>query len=255
MSIPFNDTSTYKGLVQVYEKEAGFNRGDISGDTDKLKEFATDVNLAFDDFTVIALRSTGLWDWDDSNQTDYPIITTNLVSGQRDYSFTTDGSGNIILEVKRVAILPSATATLYQEIEPMDAQSDRFNALTANNTATGVPYQYDKTANGIFLDPIPGYNATNGLKLYISREASYFAHTDTTKKPGVPGVFHRYFAIKPAMEYARRNSLSSFAGLYKEVLAFEGDEEQGIEGSIARYFARRDKDTRKVMKGKKVLYI
>lgn len=247
MSLQFNDTTAYKGIVQTYEKEAGFNLGDISGDTTALKLLAADVNLALDDFWAIALPASGDWQLDDSNHTDYPIMTTNLVSGQRDYSWTVDGNSNLVLDIYRAVILPSATATLYQDIYPTDAQSAPLGGLLENNTNTGTPFQYDKTANGIFLDPIPSYNATSGLKIYINREPSYFVSTDTTKKPGVPGLFHRYFAIKPAMEYSRRKGLTSYAGLANEVAQ--------MEKAIKAYFGKRERDVRPIMRGKKIDYI
>lgn len=234
MSLQFSDTSTYKGIVQVYEREAGFNTGDISGTATALKELTADVNQALDDFFAISLSASGDWQLDDSNQTSYPILTANIVAGQRDYPFTTDSDGNLVLDIYKVLILPSATATLYQPIQPIDAQSEDWNNIQVNLTTQGVPYQYDKTANAIFLDPIPSYNATNGLKVYVNREASYFTSSDTTKKPGVPGLFHRYFAIKPAMEYARRKGLSSFQGLFAEV--------QLMEKAIKEYFGKREKD-------------
>lgn len=247
MSLQFNDTTAYKGIVQTYEKEAGFNPGDISGDTTALKLLAADVNLAFDDFWAIALPASGNWQLDDSNQTDYPVMFTNLVQGQRDYSWTVDGSSNLVLDIYKALILPSATATLYQPITPIDAQGDNWNDIQVNVTTQGTPYQYDKTANGIFLDPIPSYNATSGLKIYINREPSYFAYTDTTKKPGVPGLFHRYFAIKPAMEYSRRKGLTSYAGLANEVAQ--------MEKAIKAYFGKRERDVRPIMRGKKIDYI
>lgn len=237
MSQVFNDTSTYyKGIVQQYEKEIGANQGDISGNTQKLKEFTADANLAFDDFTKLALEASGTWQWDDSNQTDLPFATTNIVSGQRDYAFTLDGSSNLILEIEKVAILTSATATTYQELEPIDAQSTPDNNFIIGNTTTGTPGVYDKTGNAISLDPIPGYNATNGLKVFFSREASYFVYTDTAKKPGVPGIFHRWFAIRPAEDYARRNSLTNYPLLRAERMQMEKD--------IEAYFGRREKDVR-----------
>lgn len=249
MSLQFNDTTNYKGLVQVFEKEAGFNRGDVSGNNDRLKEFAADANMTLDDFFALAIPASGKWQFDDTNQTDYPIITANLVSGQRDYSFLTDGSGNLILDIYRVAILPSATATLYQEIFPIDVQSDptSTNNILTNITTGGIPAVYDKTANALFLDPIPSYNATNGLKVWINREGSYFLYNDTTKKPGVPGLFHRYFAIKPAMEYARRKRLETFVGLYNEV--------QAMEKSIVEYFAKRSKDESDIITGEPIDFI
>lgn len=249
MSIQFSDTSTYKGIVQIFEKECGFERGTISGDTNRLKELAADVNLALDDFIAIAIQASGTWQFDDSNQTDYPEIKTNLVSGQRDYSFTTDQTGNLILDIYKVMVVSSATSGIFSEILPVDQQSpngnndDTTSFIDGRNT-TGIPWRYDKTANGIFLDPIPSFNATLGLKIQINREGSYFAYTDTTKKPGVPGLFHKYFALKPALDYARRNSLASYNRLYGEVLEYEGDREKGIVGSIERYFGRREKDKR-----------
>lgn len=251
MSTQFSDTTNFKGLVQIYEKEIGAERGFISDNSNRLKEFTADVNLAWDDYLAIAFKSSGKWQFDDSNHTDYPIITTNLVDGQRDYHFTTDESNNLILDIYKVAVLTSATATLYQEISPIDAQSESAGLeIVAGSTAEGVPYQYDKTANGLFLDPIPSYNATNGLKVYINREASYFTSSDTTKKPGCPGIHHRYFALKPALDYARRNSLANYARIREEVVSFEGDEEKRVQGSIERYFSRRSRDERNIIKPK-----
>ena len=240
MSLPFSDTSTYKGLVQTYERELNLERAFISGNTNRLKDFTAEVNLAWDKYLELALAASGTWQFDDSNHTDYPIIYTNLVSGQRDYTFTTDEQSNLILDIYRVAILPSATDTLYEDVYPVDAQSDLdVYDLVAENTETGTPYRYDKTANGIFLDPAPGYNATSGLKVYINREPSYFIYTDTTKKPGCPGGHHRYFVIRPAFEYARRHSLANMQSLYNEVIR--------LEDEIVRYFNRRERDKKAII--------
>lgn len=242
MSIQFSDTSTYKGLVQLYEKEIGANRADVSGNTDKLKEFTAEANIALDNFLAIAFRAGGTWQFDDSNHTNYPIIYTDLVSGQSDYSFTSDENSNLLLDIHKVAVLGSATDTIYTEIYPVDQQSQDVVDIVGDNTATGTPIRYDKTANGIFLDPPTSYNATDGLKVYISREGSYFTYTDTTKKAGVPGLFHKYFALKPAHEYCRRNSLASYNRLAEEV--------KTLEEQIEEYFGNRERDTRKIMSSK-----
>jgi len=236
MSIPFSDTSTYRGLVQVFEKEIGANYGDVSGNTKALASFTADVNIAFDEFLARAFRADGTWQMDDSNHTDFPIITTNLVASQRDYTFTTDQQGNLILEIDRVLVADSSG--VFHTVQSKDAQTeiDTSGYWDGKNT-TGSPTSYDKTANGIFLDPIPSYNYTNGLKVYINREASYFVYTDTTKKPGVPGIFHRYFAIRPAFDYARRNNLSNTQSLFNELLR--------LEENIDTHFSFRNADVRK----------
>lgn len=247
MSLQFNDTSTYKGIVQIAEKEMGMERGFISGNTNRLKEFTADVNLAWDDYVYIALKSSGYWQFDDSNyNSHYPIIYTDIVAGQRDYTFTTDEDGALILDIYKVMVKRDASVTEYDEIFPLDQQRveayDVDDDIAQEVDTQGTPFRYDKTANGIFLDPIPSYNATNGLKVYINREPSYFIHTDTSKKPGCPGIHHRYFALKPALDYARRHNLTNYNLIREEVVSFEGDEEKGVRGSIERYFSRREKD-------------
>ena len=248
MSLNFNDITNFKGIIQLYEKELGFARGDISGNSNKLKELTADINLALDDFHTIAIPASGTWQFDDSGHTDFPIIRANLVDGQRDYTFTTDGSGNLILNIYRVFVLLSSTSTVYNEVYPVDQQSDiGTEGFWDGNNTEGAPFWYDKTANGFFLDPIPSYNATNGLKVYINREGSYFVSTDTTKKPGVPGIFHAWFYLKPALEYARRNNLAVERKLKERVLEMEED--------IKKYFGKRSRDERTIMTPKKILYI
>lgn len=222
--------------MQLFERECGFQRGDVSGDTDKLKEYTVDANLALDDFTKLAIKSSGTWQFDDSNQSDYPIITTDLVANQRDYSFTTDGNGNYILEVLKVLVADSSG--VFRELTAVDSQSssDTKGYWDGQNT-TGTPLTYDKTANSIFLDPIPSYSYAGGLKVYISREPSYFIYTDTSRVAGVPGIFHKYLALKPAQDYARRNNLANQDRIREEVLL--------LENEIEKYFALRPRDQRR----------
>lgn len=125
MSLVYSSTSSKNGILQVIERNLKLGDGYITGNTTRLAEWTNEVNLALDEALRIIIPASGKWQFDDSNQTDYPIIYTSLVSGQRDYAFTTDGSSNLILDIYRVFILPSSTATTYQEIWPVDQQSRR----------------------------------------------------------------------------------------------------------------------------------
>lgn len=250
MSLAFSDTTNKDGIIQRLERVLFGDNGDgtISGNSTLLAYFTGDINLALDRAFSIIFEADGTWQFDDSNHTDYPIITTNIVANQRDYTFTTDGNSNLILDIEKVAILTSASATVYEEIEPRDIHSDKFSPFVANDTTvTGVPTFYDKLGNGIFLDPIPDYSATNGLKLYINREGSYFTTSDTTKKPGIAGVLHEYFVIRPAYQYAYANGLSTVSFFYEEMLR--------IEEAMKKYYARREQDKRNVITPKKINYI
>ncbi len=198
-----------------------------------------DENLAFDSFIAIAIPASGKWQLDDSNHTDYPIITTNLVSGQRDYSFTTDEGGSLILDVYKVMVANSSG--VYYEIPCVDQQSDAdTSSFYDGQNTTGTPTRYDKTANGIFLDVIPSYNYTNGLKVFINREASYFTTSDTTKKPGVDGRFHEYFALEPSVRYCKRNEMFNLADRFERDLMV-------MQQKIKDTYSARDRDTKKRM--------
>ena len=254
MSLVFNDTTNKRGIIQAIERRifpGDENR--ISGNATLLAEFTADINLALDKVTALIIAAGGTWQWDDSNFTDYPIITTDLVAGQRDYSVTTDESGKLILDIYKVLAKDENTG-LYRELYPVDAQSveqphdgyrwgaqsgvlgayNGVNSLTDGGNEQGIPNRYDKTANGIFLDLIPSYNSTDGLKVYINREASYFTTTDTTKKPGFAGPFHDYLAVEPSFKYASIHTQSNAQAFQNEMLV--------MEAKIKEYYGNRERD-------------
>ncbi len=239
MSLKFNDTANLTGLVQLYEDELGYQPGDISGNTVKLKRFTARVNRALDTYFDIAVSASGRWQLDDRNHTDHAIIKTDLVSGQRDYSFNNDGSGNLVLDIYKVMVKDENG--IYHEILPEDQQSDGSESFYSGQDNTGVPSRYDKSGNSFFLDFIPSYNSEDGLKVYINRSSSYYVYTDTTKTVGYP--YHQeYFFLKPAYEEARKLDLKEKNGLENEILKLEGNPLTGQVGLIAMAYGRRSKD-------------
>ena len=108
-------------------------------------EKTADENLALDKVTGIIFTSSGRWQYDDTNHEDYPIITTNLTSGQRDYTFTTDEQGNLILDIYRVMV--KNRDGVFYEIYPVDQQSDEMtDGFWDGQNTEGTPTRYDKTA-------------------------------------------------------------------------------------------------------------
>lgn len=226
---------TQTQIIRQFEREIGANRGDISNNTTRLEDFVDDENIAFGDYLHIAFKASGTWKFDDSNHTDYPEIVTDLVSGQRSYTFTTDENGNLILDVYKVYAKISGE---YQELEPVDPDSQSgLNTLYNGLSTQGTIYRYDKTANAINLDLIPSATVTDGLKVSINREATFFTTSDTTKKPGVPGNHHKWFYLRPALDYARRNNLTSYNRIEKEIA--------DLTSVIISDFNRRSKDVRR----------
>lgn len=239
MSLAFSNTTSKNGILQRIERTCGFQDGDITGNTTRLAQFTGDVNVALDKIFSLIFSVGGTWQFDDSNHTDYPIITTSLVSGQRDYTFTSDENSNLILEIYKVFVADDSGD--YREILPVDQQSNAPVNYTDGNNTTGLPNTYDKTGNGIFLDPIPNYSEANGLKIFINREASYFSTSDTTKKPGFAGLFHEYLVLHPSFYYCTRNGISIRRELKEELME--------MEAQIMDFYKMREKDTVKRLIG------
>ncbi len=205
-----------------------------------------DENLALDKAISIIFKAGGKWQFDDSNHGDYPIITTSIVSGQRDYSFVTDEQGNLILDIYKV--MRKNASGVFEEIFPKDVQSDSdTEEFYDGQNIQGVPQYYDKTANGIFFNVVPSYNSTNGLKIYINREASYFTIADTTKKPGFSGLFHEYLALRPSYQYALRNGQKTVNAFKNEMLEMEAD--------IKKHYRDRSKDESPVLSALPIDYV
>lgn len=238
MSMQFSDTSGRTGIVELIEDLTGTQSSTSS--SYPLKSKTRDINNAFANFMMIAQKSSGTWIADDTNQVDYPIATLALVANQQDYSFTVDEQGNQVQDIYRVEALDSS-GNAY-ELKPIDMSDVKNQAMTEFMDTAGTPIYYDKTANGVFLYPKPNYNSASGLKLYFDRTPSYFASTDTTKKPGIPDRFHEYLAIRASYFYCFPKGLPQTSNLASEMLKYEGDDSRGIVGSIQKYFSKRAKD-------------
>lgn len=246
----------FTNIIKEIEAECGFNSGDISGDSILLADFTRKINMAHGELLDIGFKNSGRWELDDNSQyetdgsteREYPIIYTNIVSGRSDYQFLTDEQGNLILDIYKVLILPSATATIYQEIEPVDEESsDNISIIDESNPA-GVPSAYGKRSNAIFFNAQFNYNATRGIKLLINREGVEFQTTDTTKKPGVPGNLHYWYVFRPSQSYIRINGTNdAYTKVTNEVMKYER--------KIKETFSMRERDVRHIMGPKKINYI
>lgn len=241
MLLQFSDTTNKSGIIQLLSKRTGTQ----NSNSYSLLEKTVDINLALANYFIIANQNSGRWQVDDTNHTDYPIIYANIVSGQQDYSFTVDENDNQILDIYKVRI--KDTNGKWWTLKQRDLQDGNDEPL--NSTTTGLPTEYDLTANGIFLNDIPNFTQDNSLEVYISRAGSYFVSTDTDKVAGIPEIFHEYLVIRPAYFYCLEKGLPQ-ANDYKIIL-YGLDGRGGMEKSIETYHANRNRDEkRRVVTGK-----
>jgi len=232
MGLPLSDTSTRTGIVQLIEDRT--NTVSATTSSYSLSTKVRDINQAYAKFMSIAVVASGRWQVDDTNQSDYPITSVDLISGQQDYAFTIDGSTptNQVLDLHRVEMLDSAGN--WGLLRPLDIK-DVPVALDAYQPTGGTPSFYDKTSNAIFLYPAPNYTAVGGLKFYFSRTPVYFLTSDTTKQAGIPDIFHEYLAVRPSYFYCLSKGLSEKAKAYKIEL-------MEMEDAIKRYYGSRQRD-------------
>jgi hypothetical protein len=230
----FLDTTNFDGLINECERICLMGVTGISGDTTQLKNFTARINQALDRFYMIALTHDSQWQFDDTNYSDLPIGVGDLISGQQDYSFSSD-----VLTVEKVMIKDSSGN--WQELDKVDINERGAAKLWTLATGnTGVPTRYDKFANSIFFDPIPNYNSTGGLKVVFKRNGSKFVYTDTTKQPGIPSLFHPYLARVASLPHLIEHNMDSLTSINSLIL----QDEQNIKD----FMGRRNRDDKKRMR-------
>jgi hypothetical protein len=201
----FSNTSTKDGLIQDCEHWTNLGDGVISGDATLKARFTGLINRAFDEVLPYIFSADAKWQWDDSNHSKNPTATTDLIAGQSSYTLVTDEDGNSVLEIQAAYIkdVQGTWRKLNGIDSPRDAYTDPYLSQNSNNT--GTPGSYDKNGVSLSLDKIPDYSATGGLKVVFSRAPSYFASGDTTKKPGIPAIFHRLLSLIASYDWVLVN--------------------------------------------------
>lgn len=198
----FNQTTDKNGIIQTIEFWCGMADGQISGDSTTLKIFTSRVNSAFDRVLPLILSNTQNVKWDDLNHPDFPVANFNLVSGQADYTISVDDNSLDILNILKVRILTSSSATQYTDVDIITLDDEKaYDAMSPNSQDTGIPTRALIKGNTVFFNPKPNYSATYGVKVFFEREQSYFASTDTTKEPGIPKYSHELLALYPAHDW------------------------------------------------------
>jgi hypothetical protein len=248
--MPFSDTTNKNGILQMIEFWIGKNDGEITGDSTLLKMFTARVNSAFERLMPILLSFSDYLKWDDANQTDLPVGTYNLVSGQADYTIAQDDNSLDILNITAVRILASSTSTVYVDLQEMTSDDpDAIEAMSPNSSITGIPYKWLKRGNTIHLFPKPNYAATAGGKIFFERTQSYFVSSDTTKTPGIPRPFHDLLPLYASYDWLLVNKPDNgtlITRLEAQIARREKELRRAIEGRFPH---------RSVMKPKPISYL
>ena len=151
------------------------------------------INEGYSRVANIIIQADGRMQWDDINHTDQPVSQTDIVENTVDYNVFQSAPSALQdwLTIDKVEMLDSNGYGM--EILPIDKKD--LTTYEEETRTPSTPYKYDFNGTSILLYPKPNYSYTKGLVIYFHRAPSYFASTDTTKRPGFATIFHPYLSI------------------------------------------------------------
>jgi len=196
------------------------------------------INIAYEELVGFIIGLDGLWQFDDTNYTDFPIGVTTLVNSQQDYTFD-----DTYLEIEGISVL-NADGN-FQKLKPFDKSNISVDPAEYFE-ADGMPLYYDKQGRSALLYPAPdnGVSVTlaSGLKIFYKRTSDNFTSAQVstgTKVPGFASPYHVILAYMAALPYAAAYLPARVPFLTREI--------ERIKKNIAKHYGRRELDRRKVM--------
>lgn len=196
-----------------------------------LKNITARINQGLDRAWGIITGADGRWQFDDTNYTNFPTGTQDLVAGQSDYSF--DSS---VLEIEIVSIL--GVDGKYRKLLPID-KGDMALDPSVYQVTSSMPLWYDKQGNSIVLYPPPSATATTltaGLKVYFKRNFQKFTTADTTAEPGFANPYHVLLSYYAALPFCLTYKPERVGMLQGEIARWEME--------LRKHYSRRAKDER-----------
>lgn len=170
-------------------------------------DIAIAANTALDRVVSLIMQADGRWQFDDTNQTDLPIATADIVADQEDYSLAVSH-----IDITKVrALYPDGT---WHTLDPID-QTDETDDDKYQDT--GLPIAYDKLGNSVFPLPTPNYSLAAALEIHFKRPGSYFVVGDTTKAPGINPLYHDLIPLWIAYEHALANGRNTANGFLNSI--------------------------------------
>lgn len=228
MAIQFSDTSNLTGLIETLARYTGTQTSTTSSYT--LAQKTLDINNAYVHFINLASRAAGKRQVDDTNNTTLPLLLSNMVSGTSSYSFKVDEASptNQVLELQKLRIkdVNGKWTDYLTQIDKNEVDISQFQDIT------GTPEYYDLMGDNVIFYPTPNYSNTDGIEFTVTRTPIYFLTSDTTKKPGIPDMFHEYLVLRPAYFYCIMKGLPQ-AKAY-------GDNMLMMEREIQHYYSNRN---------------
>lgn len=239
----FSNTSTRQGLIQDCEFLTNIGDTGISGSTEKLAHFTRLINDYCHRVVTIILTSQDEWQFDDNNNSDFPILTANLVANQRDFLLPISDK---LMKIQRLEV--SYDGVNWVKAEPIDfAEVGRTinDSSTDGNFSQAQPF-YDVFANSLFIYPKAPTTVTGGMKMWIQRDIDEFVVADTTQEPSFDRAFHRYLSLGASYDWAWAKGLNQANAIKNELLE--------MEAKVRQFYGKKQEDRQMQLKPAYVNY-
>lgn len=204
-----------------------------------------DINMWYQKITDMIFESQDDTDFDDQRNTTYPILTTPLVAGQRDYSMPVS---NQVQKIKRIDI--TYDGTNYFRATPFDDGVPQWGmgnpTMEDANMIKQAP-RYDIKYNSIFVYPLAiASDVSAGAQIRIEWERSVTPFSQTadynaaamSTSVSVPGIdlpWQPMLAYGAAYEFANANNLPQLQNIKGDL--------QDWEARLRMAYGRKDLDT------------
>lgn len=194
-------------------------------------------NFAGDDYSYIALTSSGRWKFDAtthvnaSDNKTYPIASATLGANETSIPLETDQ-----IMINQVLIDVNGKDEV---LHPIDVRDNKDHALRTTYSTAGIPKYYDYDAHSLFV--YPASSTARTLKILYSRAIPYFTASDLTVNIGIPRIHEEYLVLHAAHRLTLMTNDPNRVQIKNELLE--------SEAKVRDFFSKRDQDTPRRMKG------
>jgi len=160
-----------------------------------LLDKARNVNHAYHDAARLIWESCDDWNWDDTNQTGYPLAYRTLANASAKYQLPTTAFSIEGVEVKD-------SNSNWAKLKPMDYHDLTISPEEYMETPS-TPLYYDLVGNYIRLFPPPASASVtlpSGLCLRMARDVTELASA-STGSPGFAAPFHRLLSVRASLDF------------------------------------------------------
>lgn len=175
-----------------------------------LAKKARAANIGLRIIFAVIYEVYGGWHMDDSNNTDLPEGTANLVASQSFYALPSIASLNGVSFMDSSSTWHKLTPITVEEIKERGYAEEEFMKTA------GYPLYYRPVANGFKLYPASDASRSSALGIDVNRDVSTFTATSTSVEPGFDSLFHEALAVFMAMHHTEINHKSTWQNLMKK---------------------------------------